>query len=93
MGRLNIPEDWLTDSSRWSRRDQTVGIGGTVVYFIVACRYTFTHLEGRIEEFDGLTRIAPVADWNRRLPSVLGWDILRNFRLTADLRTRELFLE
>jgi hypothetical protein len=91
--RVGIPRAWLADKSRWSRQHSVSGIGGTTTYFIVACRYGFEHAGGRTQEVDGVIRVAPLTQSNQQLPSVLGWDVLRHFRLTADLRSRELTLE
>ncbi len=63
------------------------------MYFVVPCRYVFSHSDGREQAIDGVIRVAPITQSNQQLPSVLGRDVLRHFRLTADLRSRELTLE
>ena len=90
--RVGIPRAWLAGKSRWSRQQSVSGIGGTTTYFSAACRYGFEHAGGRTQEIDGVIRVAPITQ-NQELPSVLGWDVFRHFRLTADLRSRELTLE
>jgi hypothetical protein len=63
------------------------------MYFGVPCRYGFSHSDDHKQEIDAVIRVAEVIGWNGQLSSVLGWDVPRHFRLTADLRARELFLE
>jgi len=91
--RVGIPAAWLLDLSRWRGRERVNGIGGDVMYFAVPCRYGFSHSDDHKQEIDAVIRVAEVIGWNGQLSSVLGWDVPRHFRLTADLRARELFLE
>jgi len=55
--------------------------------------YLFEHEDGRRQIIDDEIHLAQPTDYNRRFPSLLGWDILKYFRLTIDGRTGEVTLD
>jgi hypothetical protein len=90
--RLRIPRSAL-DSDAWTESTSTMGIGGRALYRSVPARYAFIQEDPAQTEIieEASARLAASTSSNQRLPSLLGWDVLRHFRLTVD--TDEIWLE
>jgi hypothetical protein len=69
------------------------GISGSAAYFAVPARYVLARDDGTAHLIDGEIRIAEPIPANEEIPSVLGWDILRHFRILLDQRTGEVLLD
>jgi hypothetical protein len=82
--RLQIPTSRLRDRSRWSSSVNAAGIGGRSRYFVEQATLTFTNDDGSPELVATEIWIAEMTLANQRLPSLLGWDVLRHFRLVTD---------
>ena len=82
--RLKIPKSRLRDRSQWSRTIGAAGVGGPVRYFVEPATLTFTNDDGSPESIATDIWIAEMTLANQRLPSLLGWDVLRYFRLVTD---------
>ena len=74
-------------------RHSLAGITGSEEYYVVPAHYIFAHLDGTPEVIEGEIRIADLAPGNVAIPSVLGWDILSQFRVILDRRRGEVLLE
>ena len=61
-----------------------MGVGGPVNDFPVPARYAFTDEIGERESIFGGILVAQLTLATERLPSLLGWDILRDFKLTTN---------
>jgi hypothetical protein len=64
--------------------ERSLGIGGEAAYLVTTAHYAFVHEDGHWQEIVGQIRLAQSTTTNRRLPSIIGWDILERFRLTFD---------
>lgn len=92
--RLGFTEDELASLRGAARAEQSfAGITGAGVYFVVLASYLLAHDDGRLDVIDGEVRIAQPAPGNATIPSVLGWDILGQFRIVLDRRTGEVLLQ
>ena len=81
------------------------GIGGSAKYFKEPTEIVFHHDDNTLEGFQFDLRVAiPIKSWWKprqrklqslqlRIPSVLGRDILREFRLVIDFHSKEFFLD
>lgn len=66
-----------------------VGIGGTQIEYNEEAEISFFHgvnLVTYLKEID----ISPVTGYNTRLPSLLGMDVIRHWRMTCDVRNGEV---
>ena len=68
------PRAWPADEIRVSS-----GIGGGAPYRLVSASYEFAHEDGTAEAFAGTLELGGLG--SEGLPSLLGWDVLRHFRL------------
>ena len=74
----------LITPSAWSKVVNLSGVGGTMQYFETAASFGFPQVDGSLHLIDQTILVARARRTNTRLPSLLGWDILRGFRLTID---------
>ena len=91
--RLGIPRSSL-DPGTWEESTSTLGIGGRSLYRPCPATYAFMPEEAPSEPLilpEASIRLAATTPSNQRLPSLLGWDVLRHFRLTID--SDEVWLE
>ena len=79
-----IPDDQLSDPAMWPRTTYGSGIGGLGVFFPMPASYRFRHESGRVETIVGRIYIAQLTRDNINMPSLMGWDILRQFRIALD---------
>lgn len=91
--RFRILPDELDDPALWAKSESHGGVGGTGRYYVVRAFYGFTHEDGNVQSIEGQIRLAQFTRANAELPSLLGWDILQHFRLTADWRTKMIALD
>ena len=68
------PRTWPDDEIRMS-----TGIGGAARYRLLSASYEFAHDDGTVEAIAGTLELGGVE--SEGLPSLLGWDVLRHFRL------------
>ncbi len=78
---FGIPRTAL-DPSRWSGAQTGAGVGGSLRYLEVPATYGFPLDEGGAEFVEGTVRIGELKSGS--LPSLLGWDVLRHFRIVID---------
>ena len=91
---LRLSPDDLSVVRRIAReRHSLAGITGSEEYYVVPARYIFAHEDGRPQVIEGEIRIAEPVPGNVAIPSVLGWDILAQFRVILDRRRGEVSLE
>src|SRR5215212_10090518 len=83
----------LADPERWRRHTGGQGIGGRVLSFVERADLAFEREDGTFLALDEEIHVAQLADASQGLPSILGWDVLRHFRLTLDARTGLVRLE
>ena len=81
----------LTAQPSWGSSHELIGIGGRMISYRVRAAYLFQH-ESRTQRVDGLIHIARWTPESSALPSLLGWDVLRYFRLMMHWSTRVITL-
>ena len=91
--RVGIEPGRLAEPSRWPTTETLWGIGGSSIYYPVLARYAFDRDDGGIEILHKQIAVAQLRTDNRVTPSLLGWDVLRHFRVVADWSTRTVRLE
>ena len=74
----------LGDPMRWPRAVTYQGIGGRTTYFQSPVRYRLRHDDGPEQFRESTIHVAPWSREMEALPSVLGWDVLRHFRVVLD---------
>jgi hypothetical protein len=90
--RFGIAAADLTNAAKWQRLDAKRGVGGEANFFVVEATYAFRHADSNFQFLRGV-RIAELTDESAVLPSILGWDVMRHFRLIADWPNRLVTLE
>ena len=73
------PRTWPEDEIRASG-----GIGGGASYRVLSASYQFAHEDGTVETIAGTVELGGIG--SEGLPSLLGWDVLRHFRLDLNAR-------
>ena len=68
----------------WPRVVRLSGVGGTMAYFETDASVAFPQIDGSLHLIDQKILVAQARRTNTRLPSLLGWDLLRGFRLNID---------
>jgi hypothetical protein len=83
-GRLQVEPALLASPESWPSVRVSHGIGGTSLSFVHPAIYTFLYDDGRLQQIESNIDIAHPTPANERFPSLLGWDILRFFRIELD---------
>ena len=91
--RLAIDAARLADSRKWPKLVSTTGIGGTAMGYAWPAVYQFVHDDGRVRQITHEIEIAQPSATNSTLPSLLGMDILRQFRVSVDYVGLQVTLE
>jgi hypothetical protein len=91
--RVGIDHATLTDPPRWLNRQVTHGIGGRVTCYVEPAVYVFHHDDGHEQQITHEIHIAPPTATNAMLPSLLGIDMLRYFKVSMDYAGQRLVLE
>jgi hypothetical protein len=82
----------LTSAASWPRLEQSFGVGGAAAIFVTPARYAFERDDLPPYIIEGEIRVAQLSLGNQRLPSLLGWDVLKHFALSIDQDTGEVTL-
>jgi hypothetical protein len=91
--RLGIDAIALRTPSLWPRQRGAQGVGGTAIDFITPAHYALRRDDGGWDTYQDDLAIARSTSANQTLPSLLGWDILRHYRVVADWQARSVRLE
>jgi hypothetical protein len=83
-GRLGISDAMLSSSLLWPGIQSSRGVGGTAMSYVHPAVYGFRHDDGRFQQIQEDIHIAVPTPANATFPSLLGWDILRFFRIELD---------
>ncbi len=67
-----------------AEKTQLDGLGGAVPYRKVSASYRFSHDTGEQQIVDGTVHIGSFPHESESIPSLLGLDVLQEFRLTLD---------
>ncbi len=79
-----IAEEKLRDPYAWPATMGGSGIGGGSIFFPMPAAFTFRHESGRHQTFRQTIYIAHLTPANIYMPSLMGWDVLRHFRVVLD---------
>lgn len=90
MLRFGIDVSSLNPAS-WPKSTTIVGVGGSLDYWEVPSRITLQHDHGRLDVIDGLVLLGPLR--SRGVPSLLGLDVLKLFRLELHGPNQTISLE
>jgi hypothetical protein len=90
---IGIAVDRLERATGWARSETRTGIGGNVRYSVVPAVYGFEDEDGSALVFEQDIRVAQFSSATAELPSLLGWDLLQNFRVSMDRRENDVSLE
>jgi hypothetical protein len=90
---VGIDPATLSDPSRWTDPVDSTGIGGVSPYYRVPAEYVLVHTDGSMQTILDAIYIARPANSNTKIPSLLGWNILKNFRVVTDWPQRYVALE
>ena len=91
--KLGIAPTVLANPQLWPQRRATNGIGGRVTCYVHPAIYVFHHDDGRIQQITHEIEIAAPTLHNATLPSLLGIDLLRHFKVSMDYASQRLTLE
>jgi hypothetical protein len=69
------------------------GVGGHIEALAVPAMYALLHDNNAFQYIRGQIRSVPLTPTSAPLPSLLGWDLLRHFRLEVDYRSGWFALE
>ena len=83
--RIGIPEDRLRQPALWPDVSVGMGVGGLATFRVPAQDGVLDE-SGRIELVEGQIRIAELTSASQSLPSLLGWDVLRDFEILINQR-------
>ena len=83
-GRLGISDSMLSSSRLWPSIRSTRGVGGSSMSYRHPAVYGFLHDDGNLQQIEGDIDVAQPTPANATFPSLLGWDILRYFRIELD---------
>jgi|SRR5579871_6959817 len=86
-----ITEEKLRDPYAWPATMGGAGIGGGSIFPMPAA-FTFRHESGRRQTIRQTIQIAHLTPANMYMPSLMGWDLLRHFRLLLDYDAGEVHL-
>ena len=89
---LGIPEHEL-DARKWEEVEPIAGIGGLTPCLRARATYVFEHEDGEYDAFEDSILVAATTPSNAEAPSLLGANVLRHFRLTADYPRLSVTLE
>jgi hypothetical protein len=105
FARVGISWPVLTQPSLWARQVSVGGIGGEAIHYIEDAYYQFRHEDGREQMIaheiailkphlvPGSPGSSQTVWANAGVPSLLGRDLLRYFRLTVDGPNQTITLE
>lgn len=91
--RLGIGDAALRKSSLWPVQRGSHGVGGGSTDYVVPAIYALRRDDGGWDTHQDELAIAKPMPANQTLPSLLGWDILRHYRLVTDWHARLIRLE
>jgi len=79
-----ISEERLRNPYAWPATMGGSGVGGGSIFFPMPAAFTFRHESGRRQTIRQTIYIARLTPGNMYMPSLMGWDLLRHFRLLLD---------
>jgi hypothetical protein len=90
--RVGLDPALLANPARWDRRHPNNGMGGVATYYVWPAVYHFEHDDGTVRQITHEIDIAQPTATNSTLPSLLGMDVLRQFRVSVDYVSQQVLL-
>lgn len=85
---VGVPRRSLLRRQSWPDDPVMVrGVGGTMEYYSTRASFGCTTVDGNLHVVDRNILIAKATPTNTALPSLLGWDILRDFHIAVQYDT------
>jgi hypothetical protein len=78
---LGLQPAQLADPEGWPKTIQGRGVGGGVNYFEIPASYGLVNDDGSVEVIEGHVWIGQLTPGTQRMPSLIGWNLLRHFDL------------
>jgi len=91
--KIGISDAALRTPALWSRQRISHGVGGSSPEYSIPAHYALQHDDGTWARHQEDLAIAQPTAANQNLPSLLGWDILRHYRVVADWHALSIRLE
>jgi hypothetical protein len=91
--KLGINDAALRNPALWPIQRTAHGVGGLSPEYSVPAHYALQRDDGTWAKHQEDLAIAQPMQGNQTLPSLLGWDILRHYRIVADWHARSIRLE
>jgi hypothetical protein len=91
--RLGIDDTALRTQASWPRQRSSHGVGGSSTDYIVPAYYALRRDDGGWDTYQRDLAIAKPMPANQTIPSLLGWDILQEYRVVVDWPARTVRLE
>jgi hypothetical protein len=87
--------DWATVNNTvgWPSPKPMRGVAGSGERYPWPVTYAFQHQDGRWQSIDGQIDIVRPSPDTMSVESLLGWDVLRHFRVIVDWSQRQVSLE
>lgn len=80
---VGVPRRSLLRRQAWADPPIMVrGVGGSTEYYPASASLAFETVDGNLYAVDRQILVAKATPTNTRLPSLLGWDVLRDFHLS-----------
>lgn len=79
------------DPTTWADPTPVGGIGGGLNYMERSASYVFLHTDGTTHQIDGVIKIGELR--SQSTPALLGWDLLKHFRLEVHGSQQTVLLE
>lgn len=78
---LGMQPAQLVNPALWPKVVQSRGVGGGARYFEVPASYGFASDDGSVEVIESNVWIGQLTASNQRMPSLIGWNLLKHFDL------------
>ena len=91
--KIGIDPATLANPQSWPNQRSINGVGGRATYYIQPAVYAFHHDDGFVQQLTREIHIARPTATNATLPSFLGIDMLRYFKVSMDYAGQRLVLE
>jgi hypothetical protein len=82
--QIGIAPERLQQPVLWRDVVTSLGVGGLSRMYRVPARYSLADDSGRMEIVEGQIHIAQFVSRQQQLPSLLGWDVLKEFDISLN---------
>lgn len=90
---LGLTPAQLLNAAGWPKVVNSGGVGGGATYFECPAEYGFVRDDGSVEVIADDVWIGQLTPGSQRMPSLLGWNLLKHFRLEVNGGTPSIVFE